>query len=91
MLPKQGKIQFSEHAVLYDMLVPKNHVLRQINDLIDFSFVNEELTSKYCLDNGRVAEDPIKMFKYLLLKTICLMLMWWSIPATICRTSTFWG
>lgn len=70
MLPAQGKIQFSEHAVLYDMLVPKNHVLRQINDLIDFSFVNEELTSKYCLDNGRVAEDPIKMFKYLLLKTI---------------------
>ena len=70
MLPTQGKIQFSEHAVLYDMLVPKNHVLRQINDLIDFSFVNEELTSKYCLDNGRVAEDPIKMFKYLLLKTI---------------------
>ena len=70
MLPSQGKIQFSEHAVLYDMLVPKNHVLRQINDLIDFSFVYDELTSKYCLDNGLLAEDPIKMFKYLLLKTI---------------------
>ena len=70
MLPTQGKIQFSEHAVLYDMLVPKNHVLRQINDLIDFSFVYDELTSKYCPDNGRMAEDPIRMFKYLLLKTI---------------------
>ena len=70
MLPTQGRIQFSEHAILYDMLVPKNHVLRQINDLIDFSFVYEELTSKYCLDNGRMAEDPIRMFKYLLLKTI---------------------
>ena len=70
MLPAQGKIQFSEHAVLYDMLVPKNHVLRQINDLIDFSFVYDELTSKYCPDNGRMAEDPIRMFKYLLLKTI---------------------
>ena len=70
MLPTQGEIQFSEHAVLYDMLVPKDHVLRQINDLIEFSFVYEELTSKYCLDNGRMAENPIKMFKYLLLKTI---------------------
>ena len=39
MLPTQGEIQFSEHAVLYDMLVPKDHVLRQINDLIDFGFV----------------------------------------------------
>ena len=70
MLQRQGKIQFSEHAVLYDKLVPKNHLLRQINDLIDFKFVYEELTSKYCLNNGRTAEDPVRMFKYLLLKTI---------------------
>ena len=70
MLPIQGEIQFSEHAVLYDKLVPKSHLLRQINDLIDFSFVYDELTSKYCLNNGRTAEDPVRMFKYLLLKTI---------------------
>lgn len=70
MLPIQGEIQFSEHAVLYDKLVPKNHLLRQINDLIDFSFVYDELMSKYCLNNGRTAEDPVRMFKYLLLKTI---------------------
>ena len=70
MLPIQGEIQFSEHAVLYDKLVPKDHLLRQINDLIDFNFVYDELTSKYCLSNGRTAEDPVRMFKYLLLKTI---------------------
>ena len=70
MLPTRGVIQFSEHAVLYDKLVPKNHLLRQINDLIDFSFVYDELTNKYCLNNGRTAEDPVRMFKYLLLKTI---------------------
>lgn len=70
MLPGQGKIQFSEHSVLYEMLIPKNHLLRQINDLIDFSFVYKELKDKYCPDNGRVAEDPVRMFKYLLLKTI---------------------
>ncbi|PEN81895.1 IS5/IS1182 family transposase, partial [Bacillus cereus] len=41
-----------------------------MNDLIDFSFVYEELKNKYCHDNGRNAIDPIRMFKYLLLKAI---------------------
>ncbi len=42
----------------------------QINDLIDFTFVYNELSSKYCQNNGRTAESPIRMFKYLLLKVI---------------------
>jgi transposase len=50
--------------------VPKDNMLRQINDLVDFSFVQEELQNKYCLDNGRNAVPPIRMFKYLLLKSI---------------------
>lgn len=37
---------------------------------MDFSFVYEELLDKYCLDNGRNAIPPIRMFKYLLLKVI---------------------
>jgi IS5 family transposase len=45
-------------------------MLRQINELVDFSFVYEELKERYCLDNGRNAIDPIRMFKYLLLKAI---------------------
>lgn len=45
-------------------------MLRQINELIDFSFVYEELKERYSLDNGRNAIDPIRMFKYLLLKAI---------------------
>jgi transposase len=45
-------------------------MLRQINELVDFSFVYEELKENYCLDNGRNAIDPIRMFKYLLLKAI---------------------
>lgn len=48
MLPIQGTLQFSEHAVLYDMLIPQDHLLRKINDLIDFQFVLDELKSKYC-------------------------------------------
>ena len=45
-------------------------MLRRINEIVDFSFVYEELQNKYCLDNGRNAICPVRMFKYLLLKAI---------------------
>ncbi|MFZ3273204.1 MAG: IS1182 family transposase [Lutibacter sp.] len=70
MLLRQNKIQFSDYGSLYDLIVPKANLLRKINELIDFSFVYDELVNKYCHNNGRAAESPIRMFKYLLLKTI---------------------
>ena len=70
MLPTQQIIQFSNYSSLYDLIVPADNLLRRINDLIDFSFIHKELLNKYCLDNGRTAESPVRMFKYLLLKTI---------------------
>ena len=70
MLVQQQTIQFSAHSSLYDLIVPKNNLLRKINDLIDFSFIYDELLNKYCTNNGRMAENPVRMFKYLLLKTI---------------------
>jgi len=70
MLSSQQNIQFSSYSGLYDIIVPKDNLLRKINDLIDFSFIYDELLEKYCHTNGRTAESPIKMFKYLLLKTI---------------------
>lgn len=70
MLLQQQKIQLSAYSDLYDLVVPQDNLLRKINELIDFSFIYEELVDKYCLNNGRNAESPIRMFKYLLLKTI---------------------
>ncbi|MCR8983449.1 hypothetical protein NW802_27875, partial [Brevibacillus laterosporus] len=40
---------------MYDVVVPKDNLLRKINELMDFSFVYDELKDKYCLDNGRKA------------------------------------
>ncbi|UUI05587.1 IS1182 family transposase [Oceanobacillus jeddahense] len=60
----------SAHDELYDMLIPTDNFLRQMKELVDFSFVEEELQDNYCLDNGRNAEPPVRMFKYLLLKQI---------------------
>ena len=70
MLVEQQQIKFSEYSSLYDLIVPKDNILRKINDLIDFSFIYDELITKYSLNNGRKAECPIRMFKYLLLKVI---------------------
>lgn len=41
-----------------------------MKELVDFSFIYEELIDKYCLNNGRNAVAPVRMFKYLLLKSI---------------------
>lgn len=70
MLRNQQALSFSNYSGLYDIIVPKDNKFRLLNELVDFSFILDELKSKYCLDNGRMAEDPIRMFKYLLIKCI---------------------
>ena len=70
MLPRYQQTVFSEYENLYDRLIPKNHFLRKFCDLVDFSFIYDELEHKYCPDNGRNAVSPIMLFKYLLLKVI---------------------
>jgi len=70
MLAHQPTLQFSSFSGLYSLIVPKDNLLRKISELIDFTFIYEELLDKYCSNNGRMAESPVRMFKYLLLKTI---------------------
>lgn len=70
MIRKQQTMILSPFMDLYNLVFPKDNLLRQINELIDFTFVYDELMDNYCLDNGRNAIDPIRMFKYLLLKSI---------------------
>lgn len=70
LLEQQEKLILSPYIAIYNIVVPKDNLLRQINELIDFSFIYEELIHNYCLDNGRNAVSPIRMFKYLLLKSI---------------------
>lgn len=70
MISNQESLNLSPFMAIYDFVVPKDNMLRQINDLVDFTFILEELKTKYCLDNGRNAVPPIRMFKYLLLKSI---------------------
>lgn len=70
MLKKQISLTLSPYMEIYDLIVPKDNLLRQMNELVDFTFIYDELVSVYCQNNGRGAIDPIRMFKYLLLKSI---------------------
>ena len=58
MIKKQETMILSEYTGIYDLVVPKDNMLRKINELIDFSFVYDELLDKYCINNGRNAIDP---------------------------------
>lgn len=52
MIQKQQSMILSPYMKIYDLVVPKDNMLRQINDLVDFSFVYDKLIDKYCLTNG---------------------------------------
>ena len=60
-LPQQTELEM----VTLDGLVPKDHLLRKIDRVIDFSFIHERVAGLYCPDNGRPALDPVMMFKAL--------------------------
>jgi len=63
MLAQQQSLALSSYSELYDLIAPQDNILRRLKELIDFSFVYDELSTKYCHNNGRNAESPIRMFK----------------------------
>ena len=70
MVEQQQKLVLSPYMDIYELVIPKDNLLRQMKELVDFSFIYEELIDKYCVNNGRNAVPPVRMFKYLLLKSI---------------------
>ena len=46
-------------------LIPKNYLLRQINQLVSFDFIYD-LAAPYYPASGRPSVDPVSMFKMLL-------------------------
>jgi hypothetical protein len=62
MIQNQQSMIFSPYMDIYDLVVPKDNFLRKINDLVDFSFVYDELKDKYCHVIGRNAIDRLLTF-----------------------------
>ncbi|MBK1625535.1 IS1182 family transposase [Afifella marina] len=67
MLKSPAPEQTAIEMVTLDQLVPKDHLLRKIDAVIDFSFIHDRVAGLYCPDNGRPALDPTLMFKALFL------------------------
>ena len=57
-------------SYLYDRIVPVDHLLRKINQVVDFSFTGKLLNDRYNPDIGRPAEDPEFMLRLCLLQYI---------------------
>jgi transposase len=53
--------------MIYDKLVPKDHLLVKIDSNVDFSFVYKKVEKKYS-DMGRSSKDPAMMVKIMLLE-----------------------
>jgi len=65
MLKKPAPEQTALEMVTLDSLFPKDHLLRKIDAVIDFSFIHDRVAGLYCADNGRPPLDPTLMFKAL--------------------------
>lgn len=65
MLKRPAPEQTALEIVTLDQLVPKDHLLRKIDRVIDFSFIHDLTAPLYCADNGRPPLDPTLMFKAL--------------------------
>jgi transposase len=65
MLRKPPAQQTELEMVTLEGLVPKDHLLRKIDAVIDFSFIHDRVADLYCMDNGRPPLDPTMMFKAL--------------------------
>ena len=59
-----------KEAVIVDIdtLVPKDHMLRKIDRVMDYEWLYERLDPYYCHDNGRPGTDPVVLIKMVLLQ-----------------------
>ena len=51
-----------------EMLMPKHHLLRKIDEAVDFERYYEIVGDLYCKVNGRPSIDPIVLFKIVLIQ-----------------------
>jgi len=54
--------------VSIDDMTPQDHILRDIEKAIDFSFIYDEVKWLYSAESGRPALDPVVLFKIVLIQ-----------------------
>lgn len=51
-----------------EALVPRGHLLREIEKIMDYEWLYERLDPYYCHDNGRPGTDPVVLIKMVLIQ-----------------------
>ena len=67
MLREPAPQQYQFEMVTLEELVPEDHLVRKIDATIDFEFIRDAVKHLYCADNGRLAIDPVRLIKMMLL------------------------
>jgi transposase len=68
MLEKREKGLEQIEIICMEERVPKDYLLRKIDDAIDFTHVYDLVENLYCKDNGRPSVDPVVLFKIVLIQ-----------------------
>jgi len=63
MITKNGEHKGQIQMLSLDQLVPEDHLLRKIDEHVDFSFIYKLVEDKYSPDNGRPSLDPVTLIK----------------------------
>ena len=58
-----------QDQLIFDILVPANHYLRQLNALVDFERYRDAIATCYSATDGRPADDPVVLLKIGFLQT----------------------
>jgi transposase len=71
MLKKKNRTATDQvEFVCISELVPENHLLRAVNDSINFNFIYDEVKDLYSQTTGRPSIDPVVPIKLLMLQAI---------------------
>jgi len=64
----QHSTQSGFFGMIYDELIPADHLLCQVAAAVDLGFVSDLVSDCYCPDNGRPSWDPPVLFKVVFLQ-----------------------
>ena len=68
MLEKKVKHREQVEFICMENLIPEDHLLRKIENAVEFGKIYEFVEELYCHDNGRPSIDPVILFKMVLIQ-----------------------
>ena len=70
MISRERKERSQGEIIYIDDLVPKNHLLRKIDEAVDFTKIYDIVGKLYSENNGRPSTDPVVLFKTAIIQHI---------------------